>query len=176
MPLRSSLVQFIYYSKETLTTYYTHNLLNEVVTGGTTIRIINVITIVMGFISLGLGITGIFLPGLPSTPFMLITVFCFSKGSPRLNNWLCNTKLYKQHLSKFIVNRMMTMKMKVCILIPATAMIAVALIFSPWWQLRIFLSFLLLLKYIYFCVCIPTIAREPKDETILYKNNTFKGD
>lgn len=135
---------------------------------------INAITILTGFISLGLGIVGIFLPGLPSTPFLLITVFCFAKGSPRLHNWLCSTNLYKQHVSRFIIDRSMTVKTKLCILVPATAMIVVALIFSPWWQLRIFLSFLLLLKYIYFCVCIPTIAREPSEKTYHAKTIPLK--
>lgn len=38
----------------------------------------------------------------------------------------------------------MTIKIKLCILIPVTVIIAVALILSPWWQLRIFLSFILI--------------------------------
>ena len=41
-----------------------------------------------GFISLGLGIIGIPLPLLPTTPFILLAAFCFARSSPQLQMWL----------------------------------------------------------------------------------------
>ena len=41
-----------------------------------------------GLASLGIGIVGIFLPLLPTTPLVLLAAFCFGKGSPRLRAWL----------------------------------------------------------------------------------------
>lgn len=41
-----------------------------------------------GLLSLAIGIIGIFLPVLPTTPLVLLAAFCFGKGSPRLRNWI----------------------------------------------------------------------------------------
>lgn len=41
-----------------------------------------------GLVSLTLGIIGIFLPLLPTTPFVLLAAFAFGRGSKRLHDWL----------------------------------------------------------------------------------------
>jgi uncharacterized protein len=44
--------------------------------------------ILLGWIFFGIGITGLFLPLLPCTPFMILATFCFSKGSEKLHQWI----------------------------------------------------------------------------------------
>ncbi len=49
---------------------------------------------VAGLISLVLGIIGIVLPILPTTPFLLLSAFCFDRSSPALHNWLMNHRWF----------------------------------------------------------------------------------
>ncbi len=43
-----------------------------------------------GMLAVSIGVIGIVLPILPTTPFLLIAAFCFDRGSPALHNWLIN--------------------------------------------------------------------------------------
>ena len=56
-----------------------------------------IIYIMIGCISLGLGIIGVILPILPTVPFVLLAAFCYARSSERLDGWFKNTKLYKEN-------------------------------------------------------------------------------
>ncbi|MFA6928819.1 MAG: DUF454 family protein [Lentisphaeria bacterium] len=47
------------------------------------------------------GITGIFLPVLPTTPFLLLAAFCFSKSSPRFYIWLTSNPYLNSYLENY---------------------------------------------------------------------------
>ena len=63
--------------------------------------------IILGSISLALGILGIFLPLLPTTPFLLLTAALYFKGSPRLYNWLLNHRHFGPYIRNFRENKAM---------------------------------------------------------------------
>ncbi|WP_197027639.1 YbaN family protein [Prevotella sp. 10(H)] len=56
--------------------------------------------ITLGFITLSLGVLGIVTPGLPTTPFILLTGVLFAKSSPRLHHKLMNNKLTGRYLHR----------------------------------------------------------------------------
>jgi uncharacterized protein len=49
---------------------------------------------ICGLLSLGLGILGIFLPLLPTTPLVILAAWCFAKSSPRLHGWLLGHRTF----------------------------------------------------------------------------------
>ena len=120
-------------------------------------KTIKVIWITIGFLSMGLGMIGVILPVLPTTPFLLLSSFCFAKGSDRFHKWFIGTKLYKKHLDSFVKNKSMTLKTKLTILLPASAMLILAFLAMSNIYGRCFIAFLILFKYIYFFTRIKTI-------------------
>jgi uncharacterized membrane protein YbaN (DUF454 family) len=60
-----------------------------------------VMFIVAGTISLGLGAVGVFLPILPTTPFLLFSAACYYKGSERMHRWLLSNKLFGSYIRNY---------------------------------------------------------------------------
>lgn len=72
--------------------------------------------ILIGFLFFGLGAVGAVLPVLPTVPFLLVSAFCFSRSSRRLDRWFRSTRLYKRHLETFMRERSMLLRTKIAIL------------------------------------------------------------
>lgn len=51
---------------------------------------VRLIWLIAGILSLGAGLIGVFLPLIPTVPFMLLAAFCFARSSERLHDWLVN--------------------------------------------------------------------------------------
>lgn len=83
-----------------------------------------ILYILIGCISLGLGIIGVILPILPTVPFVLLAAFCFARSSERLDGWFKNTKLYRENNMK----NGMTKQAKIRIMCPVTLLMSVGFI------------------------------------------------
>lgn len=82
-----------------------------------------------GFVCFALGMIGVFLPILPTTPFILLAAICFAKSSKRINDWFKSTKVYRTVFENYVEKREMTVKAKLTILIPVTILLAIAAFF-----------------------------------------------
>ena len=69
--------------------------------------------IVIGTISLGLGILGIFLPLLPTTPFLLLTAALYFRGSPRLYQRLLDHRHLGPYIRNYRENKAIPLRAKV---------------------------------------------------------------
>ena len=55
----------------------------------------------IGFLSLGAGIIGIVLPLLPTTPFLLLSILCFSESNERFSTFLLKSKTLKSYVENY---------------------------------------------------------------------------
>lgn len=75
------------------------------------------IFILIGSISLVLGIIGIMVPLLPTTPFLLLSAYLFSKSSERLHNFILNNKVFGQYIRDYQEKKGITLKNKISALL-----------------------------------------------------------
>ena len=69
--------------------------------------------IIIGSLCLFLGITGIFLPVLPTTPFLLLSAALFARSSDRLYLWLINHKIFGEYIRNFREDKAITLQGKI---------------------------------------------------------------
>lgn len=65
-------------------------------------KVLHYFLILFGFISLGVGIIGIFLPLVPTTPLILLAAACFLKSSPKLYYWLTKHKTFGTYIKNYL--------------------------------------------------------------------------
>ena len=69
--------------------------------------------IIVGSVSLVLGLLGVFLPVLPTTPFLLLSAVLWVKSSPRLYEWLLNHRIFGDYIRNFREYRAIPLRAKI---------------------------------------------------------------
>lgn len=67
---------------------------------------------ILGFVSLGFAILGVFLPVLPTTPFLLLAAALFLRGNRHWYEWLMNHPKFGPYISNFVVHKAIPARVK----------------------------------------------------------------
>jgi hypothetical protein len=100
-----------------------------------------VILIIIGSISLVLGILGVFLPLLPTTPFLLLAAACFAKSTKKFYDWLINHKYLGEYIRNYQEGKGLTLTTKVSTLL----LLWLSVGYSTWRVDRLWVQAILLL-------------------------------
>ena len=123
-------------------------------------KVKSILFMILGFISLVIGVAGTVLPVLPGGPFYLFAAFCFAKSSKSVENWFKNTSLYKKYVVGFLQKKGMTRKEKIRINLIADFFIIISIFYIDLLLARILLILLALYKHYYFIKKIKTIRQD----------------
>ncbi|MCF7929118.1 MAG: YbaN family protein [Spirochaetales bacterium] len=81
----------------------------------------------LALLSLGLGVLGIFLPLLPTTPFLLVAAFFFVRSSDRMYTWLIGHPVLGRYIRDYLRYRAISRRAKIVSIASMDGMIAISL-------------------------------------------------
>lgn len=94
-------------------------------------KIVNGICVTLAFICVGLGILGIVLPVLPTTPLLIAATCLFAKSSERFHKWFLNTRLYREYIETAVKDGTMEKRAKRKMIITLAFVFGMGVCFSP---------------------------------------------
>jgi uncharacterized membrane protein YbaN (DUF454 family) len=83
-----------------------------------------------GTIFLGVGIIGIFVPLLPTTPFLLLATSFYSRGSEKFHRWLLNNRILGGYIRHYVEGKGMPLKVKLFTILLLWAVIIPTILFA----------------------------------------------
>ena len=100
------------------------------------------ILISIASLSLGLGIVGIFLPLLPTTPFLLLSAALYAKSSVKLYQWLLNHRIFGQYIRDFREEKAISARVKIIAISTMWLTLGYTILFAvnEKWYLQLMLS------------------------------------
>lgn len=86
---------------------------------------------ILGWISISLGVLGVFLPILPTTPFAILAAYLFSKSSEKYHQWLLNQKIFGPMIKQWEEHGVISLRAKILATVMMTLLFGYTLIFVP---------------------------------------------
>ena len=121
---------------------------------------IKVLLITAGTFFIGVGIVGIFIPILPTTPFLLISAALYARSSKGFYNWLVNNKIFGRYIKNYREGKGIPLKLKIITI----ALLWITIVCSAIFAIVIFwVRFILIVIAI--GVSIHIIGIKPKDKS-----------
>lgn len=98
-------------------------------------RPVRILFNIAGAIALALGLLGIFLPLLPTTPFVLLAAACFARGSERFHQWLLANPTFGPMVNEWERHRSLPYRTKVTAIVLMSFTMGVSIVFfvRPLW-------------------------------------------
>lgn len=90
-----------------------------------------ILLLVCGFLALSVGTVGVFMPVLPTTPFVLVAAACFGGSSPKLYHKLENSKYFGEYINAYRNKTGVSKAVKVHTLIFLWVMLCASMIIFP---------------------------------------------
>ena len=119
-----------------------------------------------GSVCVGLGVLGVLLPLLPTTPFLLLAAACYAHSSEKFYVWLLTNRLFGEYIRDWRENRGIPLATKVWVIaVMLATMSATAIFFAPLLPVRILLVAIAISVSIY-------IWRQPTKVVEHYKKDT----
>jgi len=81
-------------------------------------------------VCLGLGLLGVLVPGLPTTPFMILAAACFARSSERLYNWILNNPTFGPMVRRFRAGKGIPLRIKVIAISSITVFVSFAVFYA----------------------------------------------
>ena len=75
------------------------------------------ILISLGWLCVGLGFVGVFVPGIPTTIFLIIALWAFTKSSEKLRHWLLNHKRFGPILNNWQQHKVVPRRAKILMVV-----------------------------------------------------------
>ena len=91
--------------------------------------------IASGSLCVALGVVGMFLPVLPTTPFLLLAAVCYARSSPRLHHWLLTNRWFGAYIRNYREGRGISRQHKTAVLLLLWLTIGSSVVYGVrlWW-------------------------------------------
>ena len=132
-----------------------------------------IIFIFLGSLFLSVGIIGIILPMLPTTPFLLLTAFFYINSSEKLYSKFVRSRIYQKYVATFKRNKGLTLKAKLSILIPVWGMLLIMFFVTDILVIKILAISLGIIKTIVF-IKMKTIKNQQQQLDVTVFNHVLR--